>query len=118
MEMYYATESIYLGGPWVDRYHLIIQNTQHIFPSSLSHALLPSIHSISSNPSSHLKHHGVLDSFDSSDGTSYPLLENYHLPVAQATGWVAYLPPLLYSWYTHHQNDMCVTHFAGAAVIL
>jgi len=41
---------------------------------------------ISNNSSFHLKHPGVPDGSDGSDGTSYPLTENYTLPVAQATG--------------------------------
>jgi len=65
---------------------------------------------------------GVPDGSDGSDGTSYPLTENYMLPIALATGGVAYLPPLLCAGnvvtYTHHQNDTCGTLFAGAAVIL
>jgi hypothetical protein len=44
---------------------------------------------ISNNPSFRLKHPGVLDGSDGSDGTSYPLTENYTLPVAQAMGCVA-----------------------------
>jgi len=73
---------------------------------------------ISNNPSFRLKHPGVLDGSDGSDGTSNPLTENSTLPVAQATGRVAYSPPLLCARYTHHQNDTCVTLFAGAAVML
>jgi hypothetical protein len=73
---------------------------------------------ISNNPSFRLKHPGVPDGSDGSDGTSNPLTENYTLPVAQATGRVAYSPPLLCARYTHHQNDTCVTLFAGAAVML
>ena len=73
---------------------------------------------ISNNPSFRLKHPGVPDGSDSSDGTSYPLMENYTLPIALATGRVAYSPPLLSARYTHHQNDTCVTLFAGAAVML
>jgi hypothetical protein len=67
--------------------------------------------SISNKPTFHLKHPGVPDGSDGSDGTSYPLTDNYMLPVA-------YSPQLLYAWYTHHQNDTCVTLFAGAAVML
>ena len=44
---------------------------------------------ISNKPSFRLKHLGVLDGSDGSDGTLYPLTENYTLPVAQATGRVA-----------------------------
>jgi len=73
---------------------------------------------ISNNPSFRLKHPGVPDGSDGSDGTSYPLTENYTLPVAQATCRNAYSPPLLYARYTHHQNDTCVILFAGAAVML
>ena len=43
---------------------------------------------ISNNPGFRLKHPGVPDGSDGSDGTSYPLTENYTLPVAQATGRV------------------------------
>ena len=65
-----------------------------------------------------LKHPGVLDGSDGSDRTCYPLTENYTLLVAQATGRVAHSPPLLRAWYTHNQNNRCVTLFAGAAVML
>ena len=68
---------------------------------------------ISNNPSFCLKHPAVPNGSDSSDGTLYPLTEYYMLPVTQATGRVAYLPPLLCAWYTHHQNDTCVTLLAG-----
>jgi len=68
------------------------------------------------------KHPGVLVGSASSDGTSYPLTEKYTLPVAQAMGRVAYVPPLLCArkvvTCTHHQNDTCLTLFAGAVVML
>ena len=44
---------------------------------------------ISNNPSFRLKHPGVPDGSDGSDGTSYPLTENYKLPFAQVMGRVA-----------------------------
>jgi len=66
---------------------------------------------ISNHPSFRLKHLGVQDGSDGSDRTSYPLTENYIHPIA-------YSPPSLCAWYTHHRNDMCVTLFAGAAVML
>jgi len=44
---------------------------------------------ISNNSSIRLKHPGVPDGSDGSDGTSFPLLENYTLPVAQVMGRVA-----------------------------
>jgi len=40
---------------------------------------------ISNNRSFRLKHLGVPDGSDGSDGTSYPLTENYTLPVALHT---------------------------------
>jgi hypothetical protein len=40
---------------------------------------------ISNNSSIRQKHPAVPDSSDGSDGTSYPLTENYMLSVAQAT---------------------------------
>ena len=73
---------------------------------------------ISNNASFLLKHPGVPDGSDGSDGTSNPLTENYMLPVTQAMGRVAYLLTFLCAWNTHHQYDKCVTVFAGAAVML
>ena len=77
---------------------------------------------ISSNSIFHQKHPGVLNHSDSFDRIWYPLTENHTLSVAQATGRVEYLPPLLCArnvmTYTHHRNDMCVTLFAGAPVIV
>jgi len=73
---------------------------------------------ISNDPSFRQKHPGVPDGSDGSDGTSYPLTENYTLPVAQATGRVAHIPPLLFCDVYAHQNDTCVTLFAVAAVML
>ena len=72
---------------------------------------------ISNNSNFRQKHPGVPDCSDGSDGTSYPLTENYTLPVAQATGRVAYLLLYFVVTFTHHQKDTCVTLFAGAAVM-
>jgi hypothetical protein len=44
---------------------------------------------ISNNPSFRLKHPGVPVGSDGSGGISYPLTENYTLPVAKATGRIA-----------------------------
>jgi len=44
---------------------------------------------ISNSSSFRQKNLGVPDGSDGSDGTSYPLTENYTLPVAQATGRIA-----------------------------
>jgi hypothetical protein len=81
-------------------------------------SLNPKQGDISNNPSFCLKHPGVPDGSDGSSGTSYPLTENYTLPIAQETGYVAYLPPLLGAWNTPNQNDTWVTLFAGASVML
>ena len=74
--------------------------------------------SISNNSSFRQNHPGVPDGCDCSDGTSYPLAENYTLPVAQATRRIAYVLLYLVVTFTHHQMDTCVTLFAGAAVML
>jgi len=77
---------------------------------------------ISNNPSVCHKHLGVPDASDGSDRTSYPLTENYMLPVAEVMGRIAYLPSLLCArnmvTYTHHQHHTWVRLFAVAAVIL
>ena len=73
---------------------------------------------ISNYSSFRQKHPGVPDGSDGSDGTSYPLTENYTLPVAQATGRVAYVLLYFVVTFTHHQKDACITLFAGAAVML
>ena len=51
---------------------------------------------ISNDPNFRLKHLGVPDGSDGSEGTSYALTEKYTLSVAQAMGRVAYVPPLLW----------------------
>ena len=75
---------------------------------------------ISNNPSLCQKHPGVPDGSDGSDRTSYPLTEDYTLPVAHVRA--AYATPVLcvrnVVTYTHHQNNTCVTLFAGAAVVM
>jgi len=63
------------------------------------------------------KHPGVPGSPEGSDGTLYPLTQNYMLLVAQATGRIAYILLYLVVMFTHHQKDTCVTLFAGAAVM-
>jgi len=66
--------------------------------------------SISNDPNFRLKHPGVPDGSDSSDGTSYTLTENYTLPVAQATCRVAYVPPLLCGdVYASSERHVCYT---------
>jgi len=65
---------------------------------------------ISNEPNFRLKHLGVPDGSDGSDGTSYALTENYTLPVAQATCRVAYVPPLLCGYvYTSSERHVCYT---------
>jgi len=73
---------------------------------------------ISNNSNFRQKHPGVPDGSDGFDATSYPLTENYTLPVAQATGRVAHVLHYFVVTFTHHQKDTCVTLFAGAAVML
>ena len=68
---------------------------------------------ISNDPNFHLKHPGVPDGSDGSDGTSYALTENYTLHVALDTYLLYFVVT-----YMHHENDTCVTLFAGAAVML
>ena len=58
------------------------------YPLVILHIVLSFI-LISNNSSFRQKHPGVPDGSDGSDGASYPLTENYTLPVAQATGQVA-----------------------------
>jgi len=73
---------------------------------------------MSNNSSFRQKHPGVPDGCDGSDRTSYPLTDNYTLPVNQATGHVAYVLLSFVLMFTDHQKDTCVTLFAGAAVML
>jgi hypothetical protein len=95
-------------------HHLLLPKPLH----ALLYRFSDCAHRISNNTSFHLNHPGVPEGSDGCDGTSYPLTENLTLPVAQATGRVAYLPLLLCARYTHNQNNTCVILFAGAAVML
>jgi len=71
---------------------------------------------ISNDPNFCLKHPGVPDGSDGSDGTSYALTENYTLPVAQATGRVSYVPPLLCGdIYTSSERHVCYTFRRGCS---
>jgi len=71
---------------------------------------------ISNDPSFGLKPPGVPDGSDDSDGTSYPLRENYMLPVAQATGRIVYVPPLLCGdVYTSSEQHVCYTVRRGCS---
>ena len=78
--------------------------------------------SICNNASFLQRYPGVLVGSDGSHGTLYTRTVKYTLPIAQATGCTAYALLLLctrqVTTYTHHQNNMCVTLFAGAAVML
>ena len=65
---------------------------------------------ISHDPNFCLKHPGIPDGSDGSDGTSYTLTENHTLPVAQAMGHVAYVPPLLCGdVYASSERHVCYT---------
>jgi len=71
---------------------------------------------ISNDPSFRQKHLGVPDGSDGSDGTSYPLTENYMLPVAQATCCVAHVPPLLFGdIYAPSERHVCYTLHSGCS---
>ena len=71
---------------------------------------------ISNNSSFRQKHPGVPDGSDSSGGTSYPVTENYTLPVAQATDRVAYVPPLLCGdVYAPSEGHVCYTLRRGCS---
>ena len=75
----------------------------HLHPPSLSI-------SISNDPCFHLKHSGV------PDGTLYPLTENYTLPIAQVTGRIAYVPPLLCGvLYASSERHLCYTLRRGCS---
>jgi len=71
---------------------------------------------ISNDPNFCLKHPGVPDGSDGSDGTSYALTENYTLCVAQATGRVAYVPSLLCGdVYASSERHVCYTLHRGCS---
>jgi len=71
---------------------------------------------IGHNSSFRQKHLGVPDGSDGSDGTSYPLMVNYTLPVTQATGRVAYVPPLLCGdVYAPSEGHVCYTLRRGCS---
>ena len=62
------------------------------------------------------KHPGVPAGSDGSDGTSYPLTENYMLPVALATGHVAYVPRLPRGEvYAPSEGQVCYTLRRGGS---
>jgi len=71
---------------------------------------------ISNDPNFRLKHPGVPEGSDGIVGTSYTLTENCTLPVAQATGRVAYVPPLLCGdVYTSSERHVCYTLRRGCS---
>jgi hypothetical protein len=96
----------------------VLPTHKQYISSSSATTLVP----VSNNHSLRQKYQCILDGSRSSDGISYCLMENYTLPVTQATGPIAYLPPLLgvrnVVVYMHHQNDKCVTLSPQAAVLL
>jgi hypothetical protein len=77
---------------------------------------------IRNKPSIHQKHIGVPDTSDGCEGTLYPRMEDVIVPVSQAMGRIAYLPPWLCTrnvvTFTHNQNDTYVTHFGGDTIML
>jgi len=77
---------------------------------------------ISNNPGFRQEHTGVPHGSDSYDRISYMLREKYMLSIPHASGWIGKLHSSLcvqnMVMYTHHLNNMCVTLFTGASVIL
>ena len=70
----------------------------------------------SNDPNLRLKHPGVPDGSDGSDGTLYTLTENYTLPIAQVTVGIAYVPPLLCGdVYASSERHMCYTLRRGCS---
>jgi len=71
---------------------------------------------ISNDPNFRLKLPGVPDGSDGSDGTSCPRTENSTLPVAQAMGRIAYVPPLLCGdVYPSSERHVCYTLRMGCS---
>jgi len=71
---------------------------------------------ISNDTGFHQKHQGVPDGCDGSDGTSYPLTENFTLPIAQGTGGVARVPPVLFvDVYASSERLVCYTLRSGCS---
>jgi len=71
---------------------------------------------ISNDPNFRLKHPGVPEGSDGSDGTLYTLTENHSLPVAQATARVAYVPPYLCDdVYASSERHVCYTLRRGCS---
>jgi hypothetical protein len=66
-----------------------IEDALHRFHTFKDVFLLGRALNISKNSSFRQKLPGVPDGSDGSDDTSYPLMENYTLPVTQATGRIA-----------------------------
>ena len=84
--------------------------------SIFTYHALPNSTVISNDPGFRLKHAGVPDSADGSDGTSPALTENDTLPVAQPTGRVAYVPPLLCGdVYASSERHVCYTLRRGCS---
>ena len=70
---------------------------------------------ISNDPTFGLKHPGVPDGADGSDGTSYDLIENFTPSVALATGRVAYVPAVLCGdIYASSERHVCYTLRRGS----
>ena len=71
---------------------------------------------ISNDPNFCRNHAGVADGSDGSDGTLYRLMQNYTVPVAQTTGHIAYLPPLLWGdEYAPSERHVCSTPRRGSS---
>jgi len=110
MLVFLVPYSVLIQGDWIHQWEKEeIQLRRGSFTSTIPLKILL----ISNDPRFRRKHPCVPDGSDGSDGTWYPLTENYTLPVA--LHWY-----LLYflATYTHHQNDTCVTLFTVATGML
>jgi len=74
------------------------------------------LYDISNDPNFRLKHPGVPDASDGSDGSSYALTDTHMLPVTQATGRVSYVPPLRCGdVYESSERHVCYTLRTGCS---
>lgn len=76
---------IYIHQQQMQKYKCMIEYT----------ILLIKVKNISNNSSFRQEHPGIPDDSDSAYGITYPLMENYVLPVPQMMGCVACLPSVL-----------------------
>jgi len=94
----------------------LVSSTSFSSSSPISLFLMHISTIISNHPNFRLKHPGVPDASDSSDRTWYALTENDTLPVAQAKGRVAHVPPVLCGdVYASSERHVCYTLRRGCS---